>query len=250
MANVGGPHNNQPQPHLQAFKDAADGARNNTQIKVDSNTGNVGTRSLFGRAWRAVTPNSSERRASNRSDINGFKDALLRQNNEESKVGKVLNKFLPGHEGGKVPLTAGAVRDSIEYLNMLKMPIESAVDNSQFQDFAVKQRADENLNFYLEARDILGDGADIIDVQMFNDLVGRYVDPRQQQEQVKINIPGPLEQEMIQFVANNNVHKYNDQQSKGARQLLQKVQTLLREEMSAGPLMNFQFTLKNQLDQR
>ena len=270
MANVGGPNNNQPQPDLQAFKDAADGARDNTQIKVDRNTGNVGTRSFLGRAWRAVTPQNFGRRESNRSGIESFRMALLNQNNnlflskndKQSDVENVLDVVLPGHQNGNVPLTAGAVRHSIKYVDMLnnfeyrnmleyrnmqKMPIEAAVDNSQFQNFCVKEYATDSLNFYLEARDILGDGNNIIDAKKFKELFDLYISVGGDQE---INITGALRENMTQFAANNNVKHYNDQQSQNARQLLQEAQVQIRKLMREGPLTNFQAALRNQLNKR
>ena len=255
MANVGGPNNNQPQPDLQAFKNAADGARDNTQIKVDSNTGNVGTRSLFGRAWRAVTSDSSERRASNMRDINSFKVALSEvwnRNDQQLPIESALDRFLPGRENGNVPLTAGAVRRSIEEINIKNMPVESAVDDPRFRDVAVKQYATENLDFYTVARDMLGDGSDRITVKEFRELVELYIDPEKNKEQTKINISHRLQNRMTQFAEHTKSPSYSAfysaAQSEAARQLLQEAQREIGTMMESGVLLSEY--KKNLLDQR
>ncbi len=259
MANVGGPYNNQPQPDLQAFENAAGRVGNNKQIKIDNDTGNVGTRSFLGRAWRAVTPAFSGRRESNRSDIERFKTALLNQNNKQSNVGKALDKYLPGHESGNVPLTAGAVRRSIEYVNIQGMTFASAVDTSQFRDFVAKERATENLNFYLEAREILGDGNNIIDAKEFKELFDRFVAPKINEERNAfdaaisyegINISGKLQGEVTEFVTDNDVQEYNDEQSMKARQLLQDAKVEVTKMLRDGALSRLQSALRKELDQR
>ena len=246
MANVGGPNNNQPQPGLQAFKNAADGARDNTQIKVRDG-GNVGTRSLFGRAWRAVTPVFSGRRASNMRDVNSFKAALLKQNNQEQDVGLALDECLPGHKNGNVPLTAGAVRRSIEYVNIQKMTVASAIDQPQFRNIFDKQEAAENLNFYLEARGMLGDGGDRIDVGQFKSLVARYVAVGSEKE---INIPPGIRRRMTLFAEHTNVPSYSAAQSEAARHLLREGQRAVRKLMEVAPLNKFRAILTKQLEQR
>ena len=301
MANVGGPYNNQHQPDLQAFENAAERAgKNNAQIKVDRNTGNVGTRSLFGRAWRAVSPAFSGRRESNMSDIESFKKSLLEQNNEQSHAGnafariaavadngllpadvaatveavvkeeldpfsdvnehllddvrekldnflsddveKALDKFLPGYETGKVPLTAGAVRRSIEYLDLLRVPIRDAVDNPRLEFVIEEQRADEIANFYREASDMLKDGGFKIEPWQFESFVSRYVsDPAIDNDNAEvapysygdvygqdnsgdrpIELSVELRNEMLQFVEDNDEDalQYNDRQLEEVRDLL------------------------------
>ena len=245
MANVGGPNNNQPQPGLQAFKNAADGARDNTQIKVRDG-GNVGTRSLFGRAWRAVTPVFSGRRASNMRDVNSFKAALLKQNNQEQDVGLALDECLPGHKNGNVPLTAGAVRRSIEYLNILNMPVASAVDRPQFRDITDEEYATESLDFYIAAKDMLGNGNNVVDVQRFKAFVTRFVDEETAEDEL-VNITGDLRDEITQFVADCNGPRYSAEQAARARQLLEKAQQEVGKLMF-DPLKKFKETLLRQLD--
>ena len=247
MANVGGPNNNQPQPGLQAFQNTADGARDNTQIKVDRNTGNVGTRSLFGRAWRAVTPQNIDRREGNRSDIEKFRVALLNEGNKKSNVRIALDTFLPGHQNGNVPLTAGAVRRSIEYVNIQKMTVASAIDQPQFRNIFDKQEAAENLNFYLEARGMLGDGGDRIDVGQFKSLVARYVAVGSEKE---INIPPGIRRRMTLFAEHTNVPSYSAAQSEAARHLLREGQRAVRKLMEVAPLNKFRAILTKQLEQR
>ena len=254
MANVGGPNNNQPQPDLQAFKNAADGARDNTQIKVDRNTGNVGTRSLFGRAWRAVTPQNSDRRESNRSDIEKFRVALLNQTallnqkkDSSATIESALDRSLPGRESGNVPLTAGAVRRSIEYVNIRTMTVASAVDHPQFRNVINEGFAPHNLDFYLEARDMLGDGADRIDVGEFKSVVARYLDVGGNQE---INIPDTLRENMTRFAEYTNVPSYSAAQSEYARHMLQDAQREVARMMRGNDLTKLKGILLRQLDQR
>lgn len=247
MANVGGPHNNQQQPGLQAFQNAAGGAHNNTQIKVNRNTGNVGTVSLFGRAWRAVTPENFDRRENNRSNIESFRMALLNRNNNVPAISAALDRFLPGHQNGNVPLTAGAVRHSIEYVNISNMTVANAVDQPGFRAVIDHQRATENLDFYLEARDILGDGNNIIDAQRFNAAFHRFI-PEGVREQ--INIAGELRQRITQFVGNNNVQNYNPNQSGEARQLLREAQRSVENMMTGAPLERFKDALVRLIDQQ
>ena len=264
MVDFGGPNNNQPQPHLQAFKDAASSwASDKTQIKVDSNTGNVGTRSLIRRAWRAATPASSGRRKSNKSDIKSFKDALLKRYNkriEKNHVRAALDDVLPGHRDGNVPLTAGAVRRTIKQIDIETMTVASAVKDRRFRNIARGdniargekniargKNATEHLSFYLLARDILRDGRILIDAQRFKQLFDRFIPHGSRRE---INIDAKLYGRMLNFVEGNNVKQYDHDQSAEARKLLEAAKREARNMLRNGALVEFKETLRRELDQR
>ena len=312
MVDFGGPHNNQPQPDLQAFKDAAGRAGDNTQIKVSR--GNVGTRSFLGRAWRAVTPALSGRRGSNMSDINSFKKSLLDPTNKQSYAGQVIDqgsrsgyadmlgaqvvladvkaaedkplpayvgpaldrflsgdvekafdKFLPGHKRGKVPLTAGAVRQSIEYLDMLKTPISSAVDRLEFRAVIKEERADAIADFYRAVSNMLKGGAEKIVPWRFEYLISQnFIDPAVDKDNLPLSPyrystlnPGvrPVElsdellEELVQFAnsIDENVKNYNNEQLMQARDLLQKAQKEVGSIPVSDALSKFLDSIKGNL---
>ena len=187
MANVGDPHNSQPD--LQAFRNATNRAGNDTPIKVDRNTGEVGTTSLLGRAWRAVVPCNAGRSERDRNAIETFKSALLSETNyDHDMVNGVLDKCLPNRQDGRVSLTAGVVRNSIKHLesdaikefikpnpSSAAKALQSPFISKLLGDYLNRSKNGEIWNFYTETTKILEMRDQVAKQESFERLRDKYI---------------------------------------------------------------------------